>query len=333
MGGTNSQQAIVNEMNDMSATAITNILLTCRVGAIGNQTITLSCNPIEDVGNFADNKACVKSVETIFKKYTDDLQNTIDQVKKGSSNFKAIDDYKAGLAKELHDLGTIGLCKACQFTDVSQILQIDAQGTCQARNNIKNELNQQLTATVSQSAKSHRDFLAPIAQALGASTDAIAIATVANRMNSLITEDVVNNAIETLTQNQTITVNSEGKSGGIHQYAALQGVQNYFANTDIMNRVFEKAEWKTIETLSNEQSTLGELGDATAKSVGLLAKMVKSTMGKVVFFVWAITLITFAFLAVYFVVKQIQKGWEHAEQRKFRKELGVNQTTATAEAF
>lgn len=333
MGGTNSQQAIVNEMNDMSATAITNILLTCRVGAVGNQTISLTCNPVGDFENFADNKACVSTVQTIIKKYTKDLENTINQVQKGSTNFKAIDDYKAGLAKELHDLGTIGLCKSCQLTDVSQILQIDAQGTCQARTNIKNELNQQLTATVSQSAKSHRDLLAPIAQALGASTDAIAIATVANRMNSLITDDVVNKAIETLTQNQTITVNNGGNLGGIHQYAALQGIQNFFANTDIMNRVFEKAEWKTIETLSNEQSTLGELGDAAAKAVGLLAKMITSPVGKVVFFVWAITLITFAFLAVYFVVKQIQKRWEHAEERKFRKELGINHTNPTAESF
>jgi len=242
----------------------------------------------------------------------------------GSTNVKSADEALYALFKGLSDLGTTGGCKACAIEDLSQMLSVQAEQDCAFTLNLQNDLDQQLTSALVQSASIHKDILSSLAQVLGASTKEQVITEIANRMNALITTNVTQRAINFLQGNQNILIYSNGSAVAkqhVHQNAALDSVTSFLSSTKIMNSVLEKEEWTKLQDASIDQSTITKLGDVTAQGLGLLTKMVTSEAGKAVVFVWGITLVIFVFVVIFFIVKTIQKSWNNAEQRKMRKEL------------
>ncbi len=325
MGGSNSSQAILKEVNEQTASIITSISLNCAVSDTASQIVSIDCEPQNGAtGSYADNSACLSLIENLkqteFTRY-DAMEAAGSRT--GQKRLKPIEEDLNPFFSALMDAGSTGPCKMCSFVDIEQIIQTTANADCDLTNAIQNTIDQSITDKVNQSLQSHRDILAAMAQALGANSYEDLVQNISNRARSLLTTDIVSNAIATINLNQTFTA-SGGAVTGIRQQSVQSSVLTFLQANNVMNNIFEKTETDQIQAAINNQNTIGELGDIVAESVSDIAKFLKHTVGQVVVFVWFVVIVIFVFVAIFATVKLIQKSWRANEDRKLRKELMAN---------
>ncbi len=321
--GSSSQSALTNAANKMVSTIIVNIALHCNTRAVSDQIINVNCDPgyHQDAIDVWENndgcRACINNVVESRKSYyarqealwateTKEVRGSIDQ------------DYQNVIAQ--FNSCQISHCKACVLANVSQSTVIDAKADCQALNNISNTISQQLVQQVTQSLTNNQDVLSGLAGLLGAKSSSDVISNVSSRISSLITQDVATNIRQTIENNQTLTLSlKDGGStvlAGATQDSAYNSAMTYLGKTQIMNNIFSEAEWKTLQTLINDQNTIDSLGNSVVKTVGYISNLLTSVVGKVLFFVLIMVGVIFLSIVVYITTNIIKKSLQKSRAKE-----------------
>jgi len=311
MGGGISQSAIVNQLNIMVATVITNISSYCNSNNISNQAINLECSPgnylVEDMV-FEQNEACNQCMQTQVYNANQFLTFQANLWDKSAPSVQgSIDSWFQQYINQFIICGQTA-CKACVIQNVAQNTIIQSVLGCQAFNQVQNEISQQLMDQVTQQLTNNQDMLSPLAEMLGASSTADIIANVTNRMSSLLTETVISNIQQQIDSVQTLNYEvGNFKINGNTQQVAFNQVVNYLSQTNIMNQVLQQTDWTTLEHLINNQNTINTLGNVVVQSVSTISKMLTNIVGQVIVFVFIVMAVVFTIVIFYVIAKLIQK--------------------------
>lgn len=310
MGGGISQQEVVNEATDLVSSVIVNIALYCNTQAIGNQTIEIDCQPVLGDPNsvFENSTKCRKCMDDIVASQLAyySTQRQAWTTRPAQVNKPIDSDYQNVINQFV--VCTTQACKACNVQNVSQTNIIKSTLGCNAFNNVKNSLSQKLSAAISQSLTNNQDMLSPLAEMLGSSSYSDVVTNLTNRISALITDNVISNIQQTLVANQSMTFNAGTIIHGITQMSAQTVVQNYLSQNNILNDMFSDTEWKTLQTLANDQNTIDSVGNTVTKAVSYLSKCMTNIVGKVVLFILLLVAVLFVAIVVYILTNVIKKN-------------------------
>jgi len=313
MGGQNSTQIIVQQANDIVATIMTNIATYCVSDDISDQILNIECNPPLTSGKvFENNDACLKCLDNIVFERTSyyNLQESLwkSGEQKPKVRLPINQDYQNTIQKFI-DCTTSNICKACVVQDISQKTLLSSVIDCKAFSNVKNTIDQQLMESITQKLTNHQDVLSPLARMLGASNSDDVVENLANRASTLLSVSVISNIQQQISSFQTLSINfkTKGLTKNITQNSAYHSVQSYLQKTNLMNNIFTELEWKQLEDLINDQTTITALGDLTTKAIGILTKVLKSVLGKIVIFILILIGIIFTGIILYISIKLIKK--------------------------
>jgi hypothetical protein len=314
MGGGVSQEALVNVVNNMVADIFVNIALYCNSTNTSSQTILIECNPanITPTSNtvYELNSACNNCLQNVVANHLNYYQFQQQLWENGDivpSVKKPIDsDYQAAINEFVSCTTTH--CKACVAQNLSQKTVVKSVTSCAAFNNVKNTIDQQLMAQITQQLTNNQDMLAPLAEMLGASTTNDIVYNITNRISSKITDNVISNIQNQISSQQSIVLNqSSGNDSGMTQESSFHSVQSYLEKTNIFNDILEKSQWDLLQNLVNEQNTIDSLGNTVVKAVGYLSKLLTDVVGKVVLFIMIMVGVIFVGIVIYIITHLIQK--------------------------
>lgn len=310
MGGTTSQQEIVTEVTDMVSNIIVSVSLYCNTADIGNQTITITCDPpVADKSKnvYEANPACDKCMQDIVTGAIGyyQLQEAAWNNRPATVDKPIDSDFQNVINAFV--VCTTQQCKYCDVQNVSQSNIIKSTTGCNAFNQVKNSINQKLTAAVSQALTNNQDMLSPLATLIGSSTYADVVTNITNRISAVITDNVIANVQTSINSQQNLTINNGNVVNGITQESSFTVVQNYLQKTKIINSIFSESEWTTLQNLINQQNTINSLGNVVTAAVTALSKLLSNVVGQVVFFVLILVGVLFVGICVYIITQVVRK--------------------------
>lgn len=314
MGGGISQEELVKQVDDVVANVFVNIALYCNTEDIATQTTNITCDVQSVVSNLGSiyelNTTCEECFDTVVSRHLEYYDFQREQWKNGTAApgvQKPIDsDYQNAINQFI---ACAANCKACDVENVSQKTVIRSVLNCEAFNNVKNSINQQLMTSIAQKLTNNQDMLAPLAEMLGASTTNDVIVNLTNRISAKLTDNVISNIQQQISSNQVINISlGGGDVQGQTQDSAYHSILSYLGRTNIMNTILSDTQWRTLETLINDQNTINSLGNTVVKAVSYFSKMLNNVVGQVVFFVLVLVAVVFVGVVLYIITKLIRKA-------------------------
>jgi hypothetical protein len=331
MGGSSSKNVSVNKINKDVTDIFTSVSLTCTSEAKSNQQIDLTCNleasrlPGEEP--YENNLACQTAIrdlgESMSQKY-DHIRKTWE---KGPADISLpIDQDFQSVSTQMIARGK--LCKACVFQNIGQQTVMKSTTNCKSLNNIKNVLTQKVADKVKQSLTNNTDFLAPLAQMLGASDTQSIVSNITDRITTKITTTVISDIVNSIHTTQSITLNATSKA--VTQYSASSAVSNYLTQNKVFNTVFSDDEWETLQRLYNSQNTINSLGNTVVGEVTVFSKMFKSILGKIVIFMIVVTISVAAIIFIALIVRGFIKLNKKQSQKEVLEKQQIESGGGTA---
>lgn len=327
MGGGVSQMEVVNEVNDMVATIFTNIALFCSTVDTASQTISIECTPpVTDPNSIYElNSSCI----SCFSGVRDTRLQYYSFQEQAWKNGEQVPGVKMPIDQDFQDViqqfisCTKNHCKACVAENLSQKTIIQSVLSCQAFNQVKNSINQQLMNSITQKLTNNQDMLAPLAGALGAKTTNDLVYNLTNRISVKITNNVISNIQQQISSQQSININNGGgtlNQKGVNQQSAFHSIQTYLQRTNIFNNILSSQQWSLMQKLANEQNTVGSLGNTVVKSVAYLSKLLSNVVGKVVLFVLVMVGVIAVGILMYIVSNLIRKELKKQHDKDIQKQ-------------
>lgn len=311
MGGSTSKEVGTNIVNEMVATIITNITLTCANTASSEQDIDIQCTPpvdtsIKPVQPYENREACRTCMKNILANQLRayDLQRSSWQFGGVKVNMPIDTDY-ATVIQQFIACGTTQ-CKACVFQNLSQSTIIQNVVDCQAANTITNVIDQKLTDSITQSLTNNQDFIPGLMQMLGASSTQQIISNLTNRISTKITQDVVAGVLNTIQNNQTLKLVNANVNGQTQQSTYTCAV-TYLQKTDLFSSIFTDAQWQQLQDLYNQSNTTDALGNAAVKGLSSVTRFLSSAVGKVVVAMIVIVIVVFVIGIIMAIVFAVRK--------------------------
>jgi hypothetical protein len=304
MGGGSSKTVGTNIVNDMVAQIFTTVALSCASTKTSIQNIWVGCNPPLDktlppdqqqpYENQATCKNCIAAVVADQKSFYSLQQSSWRYGGKIAVNLPIDQDYTTVL-KKMIACGSI--CKACTYQNLSQSTIIQDITKCQSILSIQNTIDQKLNNAITQQLTNNQDFLAPLAQMLGASSVQQIVSNLTNRISTKITMDIVTAVANSIELNQTMVFKGgSADANTISQQSSVNSIVAYFQKTQLFSTIMTDEEWRVVQDVYNNQNTIGDLGNATVKALRDITKFVSSAVGKVV--VAMLLLVAFVFVSV-----------------------------------
>lgn len=334
MGGGISQQELVKQVDDIVANVFVNIALYCNTDDIATQTINITCDVQGVVSNLGSiyelNTTCEECFDTVVNRHLEYYGFQRELWKKGIQTpgvQKPIDsDYQNAINQFILCASS---CKACDVENVSQKTVIKSVLNCQAFNNVKNSINQQLMTSIAQKLTNNQDMLAPLAEMLGASTTNDVIINLTNRISAKLTDNVISNISQQISSNQVINIDITGSNiTGQTQDSAYHSVLTYLGTTNIMNTILSDEQWKVLQTLINDQNTINSLGNTVVKAVSYFSKMLDNVVGQVVFFVLVLVAVVFVGIVLYVITKLIRKALKKEKDHQMAAAIKADHVSA-----
>jgi hypothetical protein len=326
MGGSSSRSEIVNMTNDMVATIFTNIALSCNGETMSTQTTDINCLP--PVTNpppqnvYELNSGCQKCFNDIVvsqQEYYNFQRELWAAGEQNPSVKKPIDqDYQNVIAEFI---ACTANCKACNVSNVSQKTTISSVINCTSFNTVKNNIDQQLVASITQNLTNNQDGLSPIATMLGTTSTQDVVTNLTNRISSKITDTVIANVSQQISASQTLNIMAGSTNiNGVQQQSAYSSITTYLQKTNIFNTIFSEEQWTVLQTLLNDQNTLGDLGNVVVKGATYIEKMLTNSVGKVVLFVLIMVGVVIAGVVLYVISQLIRNAVQKQKEKDLHME-------------
>ena len=259
---------VVNSFNSIITDTIVNILTTCRSESKFNNNITIKC---QNKHLRENNSQCLRLL-TDFNVQQYDTQLSVD-----SSNYqRVIQDFQMALSNI-----TLNSCKGCLYDNIQQNMLFSLDSTCSTEQITNNTIQAMATETVDNTLDNHGDLMSGLAGALGFSTSSQIKQEMSTRISTLIGEDILNESLTQVTAYQNMEFSARDVQY-INQNTVIDVINTIVINTDISNQVLSDSEWKIINELINDQSSISDIGDMYLTQLNVLNALAKTVMGRVI---------------------------------------------------
>ena len=325
MGNKNVRTVVSNQTNEMVANVVTNITLSCGTLATSNQTIEVQCVPPRDAtsGNYLypENSApCIKCMtdvhDELIAKYNDISARWQVGRLQWSDGLAPVDAEFQEVVNKFVSCGKL-FCKACAYENLSEVTSMTASTTCDALNNIQNQITQKLTDQVNQTLTENQDFLSPIVGLFGGNSYQNIVNNIVSRIQVKLTNTVLNKIKNNIQNNQNIYLKGTNVSDKyITQKSSYKSVMSYLQKTNLFNDIFSDEEVKELQTLYDDRNTIDDLGNFVLGSATIIQKLVHTVVGRVVFATVAIAALVITMVIFYIIGKLIQTAVKAARKKQ-----------------
>ncbi len=285
MGNTVSRSTITTQLNNMTATILTNISMNCATLSSNSQLISVDCAPTSTTVAFESNATCRACISNILSSRKEEYTRYANLATAGIdvSNIPNINMDLHSASEEMRACGK-DVCKACVIEDISQSNIVNVETSCQATNNIQNQVSQSLTNAITQKLSTNYDIFGSLANILGGRDVQTVTNQISNRVRQVITNNLITNVYNQAKNNQRFSVNVSGASlfRGISQRSTYNSIVTYLAQNNIFNSILSESEWKTLQTLHDSNNTTGLTTSGFITANQLFTDMLKSTMGYII---------------------------------------------------
>lgn len=309
MGGGSSQENIVKTANSLVATAFIQSTQSCQQNTNLTQQVNLTCNPIIQPGQdyFEDNTACVDCYNSITESQTSDL-NQLRLLWPQNRSTSGLNTNASTLDAIKKFQNCHSVCKACVWTNFSQNSTVTFNASCQFNSSMINSMAQNIQGAFSQILTNNQDVLSGLTQALGAKSNTENIINISNAVTDNFSSNLMSIMAQTVNDSQTISYTGGGTSNvdTVTQATTISVLTDFIAKTNMVNNVLSDAQWKTYQTIKNEQNTIGELGDTAAKTVLSVGNVVNTISGQVMVAVIILISIVLVVIVAIAIVKAVK---------------------------
>ena len=293
MGSSESRSNITRIQSEMVANVFTNVAMSCTSSLEGSQVVKIDCRPQKIEGrSYESNPACLRCMDAVLeerKSYYNKVRASWTGSLSPTIELPINDDY-ARVVDSMRQC-TTRTCKACVLENISQNMIMTGLTTCEALNNVQNQLTQQLTTEVTQKLINQSDFLGPLFRVFGiGSSSQDIVQNITNRMAVQLKTDVISEIINRIVSNQSIRINGSSTNiTGQTQDSVFSSTVDYLTQNNIFNNTFSEAEWEIMAVAENKENTIGTLGEVIPKTVETFTRAANSILGLIMYFVIGIT--------------------------------------------
>lgn len=320
MGGKISQQEVIDSANTMVATIMTNIALYCNSTSVSTQNITVECTPqgstIYELNSGCS--TCIANVKASALAYYDQQQQLWTRGVMAPQVKKPIDADFQNIIQEFITCSVVS-CKACTFSDLSQSTTVQSVTTCEAFNNVQNNINQQLMTQITQQLTNNQDALSGFMAIFGRQTSDITYA-LATRISASLTNNVISDIENLITTDQTITWTASPISvTGWSQQNTQTNIQTYLSTNNILNSILTQDQWQLFQSVANDENTIDEVGNLIVGSIKWLTKISEFFVGKAVMAAICAVIFVAIVVVVYIAIKLITKAVKEQKMKDTHK--------------
>jgi len=309
MGGSISQSEVIDSANSMVATIMTNIALYCSSTDTSTQNITVHCLPVTSTIYELNEgcTTCINNVKASALAYYDQQQQLWTRGVMAAQVRKPIDADFQNIIQEFITC-SVTSCKACTFNNLSQTTTVQSVLTCEAFNNVQNNINQQLMTQITQQLTNNQDALSGFAAIFGHQTADITYA-LATRISAKITNNVVSDIEALITGNQSITWSGGSEAiSGWSQQNTFNNIQTYLNTNNVLNSILTQDQWTLFQSAANDQNTIDELGNLIVGATKWLKKISEFIVGKAMIAAICVLIFVTIVVILYITVKLITKA-------------------------
>lgn len=310
-GQIHSREVFLKFLSTVTADAFMKYSQSCVQTAELEQDITVGCAKDRGPGNwYEENEACQECLRRAQQNSVFQRAQERRMWHKHGKDVKVRRpiDERLGDTAEL-TLGCLYACKPCIVKGVSQYtlgsIRTDCQMTSEELFNWKNEV----TARMGAAMYSRQDTLSALTKALGNSQNDKTVVDIQRRIDTQLTNDIVQVMTQAITSEQDVTVRGTSVAvSGISQVARVDAASKSLVDADFGSNILKKSEWDTFSRSYKDGTTLDSLGNAVVQAVTSFENVIKTTLGGVMFGVilvlGAVLLVILLLLIKFFVDKR-----------------------------
>ncbi len=281
MGNTVSRSTVTSQLNNMTATILTNISMNCSTLSTNSQIISIDCAPRSISTAYESNATCRQCISNILVSKKEEYTRYANLAKAGNPvpNIPNINLDLHYTAEAMRACGR-NVCKACVIEDISQNNVVSISVDCQATNNIQNQVSQSLTNAIMQKLSTDYDIFGSVANILGGRDVQTVSNSISNRVKNIITNNLITTVYNEAKNNQSFIINvTEGEFNGISQQSTFNSIVKYLSDNNIFNSIMSDSEWTTLQTLHDSNNVTGQMTAGFITANRLFTDMLHSTIG------------------------------------------------------
>jgi hypothetical protein len=231
-----------------------------------------------------DSDLCADCYNLILENQNYDYDRIKAAIAKGES--VDIPSYDEEFSKIIEEMKyCVYKCKNCVYNDFSQDANFNWKTSCTITNTMTNEFRQTATLNVIQNLENQTGVMAALAGVMGGGDVQKTVANIHNRVTQLVDVNLLQTMSNEMLAKQNITVTgastSVGATEGISQTSAITGVIDMFESTNIANNLLSEQEWSVLQTVINENTTIGRFGEFAMENMVTFAEFIDTTAGQV----------------------------------------------------
>lgn len=274
MGGAPSisRESYMNFVSKTVSKAFFDVANECTTTVGVDQSINIFSRPTEIAESSAACQICLDTVNTDMN-----FQMFLLRQKRGYVDAGKMFD---AAYKSVRSCDTI--CKTLVMKDISQLALVNVNTKCQFDASVVEEWQNRVKGDLLASLYSRTDDIGDaLTRAVGSSDKDNTYADVTNRVTTLMTREMANSLLSSVTVNQDVTVNADASAlfKGIEQSVVVIQSANYLMVSKAFDGILTDSQWAAFVKNSSDASTLGALADALTGTVGSFTNVIRSTVG------------------------------------------------------
>jgi len=290
LGGCGNKLSVYESItSNVVATVIFNSILECENTVNLSQKINIVCN--DPVGKLTpDSSGC--------QHYLDNKQTALSNwsnliVESSSYNGQTYGtDYSIPSGQIAEDWknpvtnGNDAACVSCNAIDFNQSAYVNSDTSCVSKTNIKNAIDNNLQAQMSQSLQNSEDPIGQIGSLLsGGSIDCMSI-SLTNKITQKIDDEFLNRLVANMNATQVIDVSGSSYwTRKFQQVMTVDTIAALIVQEDILNKLYTDEEIKSAQDLLYSNNSLKDLANALSNFIVSSSEVFSSLIGRMMLIV------------------------------------------------
>lgn len=302
-GGGDVRKMVTTLANESLSEIILKVTNECRNDLAIVQGLTIDCNPSNPFAassvSWENSQQCAQCYQDIVEAQESryDLIRTYWDKHGGSSIDLSFDDDMNEVLSGM--LRCTTKCKACIFSDISQVSYSQWKATCDVSTTIVNSITDNFSADFMSKLSSNTGILNAMAGILGTGDAADIQLHIDNRIKTLVSQSYVRELINIMRAKQNIYLTGQSTyATGLSQIQNVTGMSDLVSKTRITNDLFTQQQWTSMQNLVNENMTIGKYARFVTDASVILGEVTSTVTGQVLEISWIILMAVSFVLAV-----------------------------------
>ena len=324
-----SKQGLIDSMNTIISTAITQTVSECFSETKLEQNIEITCDPkvvqdkLPDITVYEENPACLACMESILQDAN--TQDDMERIMWNSSPATVRQPINTMYAKMIGGIEECGLgyCKACVMTNVTQQNIVSASEGCISTFMTQASVQANVSTILQQQFLNNQDVMSGAMQTLGIQGVKELSDHISSNIATVVNTSFLQAVHQSISQSQIITIKSATTTRLSHvtQSSILNITQQLVTQNHVATSTYAESVYAQIAAITNQQNTLDELGNVVFSSTTTFTAAIDSAVGMVMMAVLALLGVVVVAIIGFILYKRFKRGVELVGTLNRSKEL------------